>query len=149
MLVRYPRARYTIHRNCLYQQPVRDRHNRRDPRAEEGTVPFVPDPGPSPAPPAQGIVINREQRTASVDGRFLALTYLEFELLAHLVAHPRRVHSRAQLTNEVWGQPAIGNARTVDVHIARLRRKLGPEHRVVIVTVHQVGYTYAPTDAPA
>jgi DNA-binding response OmpR family regulator len=72
------------------------------------------------------------------------LVYLEFELLAHLVAHPRRVHSREQLLNQVWGLPAVGDARTVDVHVARLRRKLGPAYRDVIVTVRRVGYTYDP-----
>jgi DNA-binding response OmpR family regulator len=102
------------------------------------------EPPPRPTSPAQVLVVDREQRTASIDGRFLTLTYLEFELLAHLVAHPRRVHTRAQLTSEVWGQPPVRGTRTVDVHIARLRRKLGPEHRAVIVTVRQVGYTYAP-----
>ena len=69
------------------------------------------------------------QRTAEVDGRQLDLTYLEFELLAHLVAHPHRVHTRDQLVTTVWGYGHVGDGRTVDVHVARLRRKLGAEHR--------------------
>jgi hypothetical protein len=88
--------------------------------------------------------IDAERRTAVVDGRQLDLTYLEFELLAHLVAHPHRVHSRDQLVTTVWGYGHVGDGRTVDVHIARLRRKLGTAHRGSIVTVRRVGYKYAP-----
>ncbi|MEU7059447.1 winged helix-turn-helix domain-containing protein [Streptomyces sp. NPDC046197] len=88
--------------------------------------------------------IDPGQRTAQVDGRELDLTYLEFELLAHLVAHPHRVHTRDQLVTTVWGYGHVGDGRTVDVHIARLRRKLGAEHRKAIQTVRRVGYKYAP-----
>ncbi|MEU6670312.1 winged helix-turn-helix domain-containing protein [Streptomyces sp. NPDC046727] len=88
--------------------------------------------------------IDAVQRTASVDGRELDLTYLEFELLAHLVAHPHRVHTRDQLVTTVWGYGHVGDGRTVDVHIARLRRKLGAEHRQTIQTVRRVGYKYTP-----
>jgi DNA-binding response OmpR family regulator len=88
--------------------------------------------------------IDGTQRTAQVDGRQLDLTYLEFELLAHLVAHPHRVHTRDQLVTTVWGYGHVGDGRTVDVHVARLRRKLGAEHRQVIQTVRRVGYKYAP-----
>jgi hypothetical protein len=88
--------------------------------------------------------IDAERRTAVVDGRQLDLTYLEFELLAHLVAHPHRVHSRDQLVTTVWGYGHVGDGRTVDVHIARLRRKLCTAHRGSIVTVRRVGYKYAP-----
>ncbi|MGW0880362.1 winged helix-turn-helix domain-containing protein [Streptomyces sp. NPDC002671] len=88
--------------------------------------------------------IDSAQRTASVDGRELDLTYLEFELLAHLVAHPHRVHTRDQLVTTVWGYGHVGDGRTVDVHIARLRRKLGAPHRDTIQTVRRVGYKYAP-----
>ncbi|MET9700721.1 winged helix-turn-helix domain-containing protein [Streptomyces sp. NPDC006529] len=88
--------------------------------------------------------IDSEQRTAEVDGEVLDLTYLEFELLAHLVAHPHRVHSRDQLVTTVWGYGHVGDGRTVDVHIARLRRKLGAAHRGAIQTVRRVGYKYAP-----
>jgi hypothetical protein len=103
---------------------------------------------PAPDTPADDRIpvrVDTERRTAHVGGRRLELTYLEFELLAHLVAHPHRVHSRDQLVTTVWGYGHIGDGRTVDVHIARLRRKLGPEHRGSIVTVRRVGYKYAPT----
>ncbi|MEV7614612.1 winged helix-turn-helix domain-containing protein [Streptomyces sp. NPDC089799] len=88
--------------------------------------------------------IDAARRTAEVDGRVLDLTYLEFELLAHLVAHPHRVHSRDQLVTTVWGYGHVGDGRTVDVHVARLRRKLGAQHRGSIQTVRRVGYKYAP-----
>ncbi|MEU4932610.1 winged helix-turn-helix domain-containing protein [Streptomyces yokosukanensis] len=88
--------------------------------------------------------IDSARRTASVDGRELDLTYLEFELLAHLVAHPHRVHTRDQLVTTVWGYGHVGDGRTVDVHVARLRRKLGAEHRRTIQTVRRVGYKYTP-----
>ncbi|MER7204483.1 transcriptional regulator [Streptomyces sp. CB01635] len=91
--------------------------------------------------------IDGTQRTAQVNGRQLDLTYLEFELLAHLVAHPHRVHTRDQLVTTVWGYGHVGDGRTVDVHVARLRRKLGAEHRQVIQTVRRVGYKYAPPAA--
>ncbi|MEU5124123.1 winged helix-turn-helix domain-containing protein [Streptomyces asoensis] len=88
--------------------------------------------------------VDAVQRTAAVDGRRLDLTYLEFELLAHLVAHPNRVHTRDQLVTTVWGYGHVGDGRTVDVHIARLRRKLGAQHRQAIQTVRRVGYKYTP-----
>ncbi|KAA0935348.1 winged helix-turn-helix domain-containing protein [Streptomyces apricus] len=90
--------------------------------------------------------VDTVRRTATVDGKPLDLTYLEFELLAHLVAHPHRVHTRDQLVTTVWGYGHVGDGRTVDVHIARLRRKLGAEHRNTIRTVRRVGYKYAPAN---
>ncbi|MFF3780349.1 winged helix-turn-helix domain-containing protein [Streptomyces sp. NPDC001933] len=101
---------------------------------------------PSPVPDAAAgpVLIDPVQRTAAVDGITLDLTYLEFELLAHLVAHPHRVHTRDQLVTTVWGYGHVGDGRTVDVHIARLRRKLGAEHRRSIQTVRRVGYKYTP-----
>ncbi|MFE6029701.1 winged helix-turn-helix domain-containing protein [Streptomyces niveus] len=88
--------------------------------------------------------IDSTERTVEVDGRPLDLTYLEFELLAHLVAHPHRVHTRDQLVTTVWGYGHVGDGRTVDVHVARLRRKLGAEHRQTIRTIRRVGYKYVP-----
>lgn len=88
--------------------------------------------------------IDATRRTASVGGVALDLTYLEFELLAHLVAHPHRVHTRDQLVTTVWGYGHVGDGRTVDVHVARLRRKLGAEYRRSIQTVRRVGYKYTP-----
>jgi hypothetical protein len=109
------------------------------PVAVPGRPPQAEDSGGAPL-----VRVDTVQRTAEVHGRELDLTYLEFELLAHLVAHPHRVHSRDQLVGTVWGYGHVGDGRTVDVHIARLRRKLGAEHRDVIQTVRRVGYKYAP-----
>ncbi|GAA3305849.1 winged helix-turn-helix domain-containing protein [Streptomyces cinereospinus] len=103
--------------------------------------PAAAEPTAAPDPLVR---IDPERRTAEVAGRVLDLTYLEFELLAHLVAHPHRVHTRDQLVTTVWGYGHVGDGRTVDVHIARLRRKLGAEHRRAILTVRRVGYKYAP-----
>ncbi|MEU2915786.1 winged helix-turn-helix domain-containing protein [Streptomyces massasporeus] len=114
----------------------------------------VPDLPRSAGPDARAepggeplIRVDTVQRTARAAGQPLDLTYLEFELLAHLVAHPNRVHTRDQLVGTVWGYGHVGDGRTVDVHIARLRRKLGPEHRATIRTVRRVGYTYVPPAA--
>ncbi|MFF5962601.1 winged helix-turn-helix domain-containing protein [Streptomyces collinus] len=111
-------------------------------------VPDLPQAaGPEPAAGPGGeplIRVDTVQRTAQVAGRPLDLTYLEFELLAHLVAHPGRVHTRDQLVGTVWGYGHVGDGRTVDVHVARLRRKLGAEHRDTIRTVRRVGYKYVP-----
>ncbi|WP_442789321.1 winged helix-turn-helix domain-containing protein [Kitasatospora sp. NBC_01302] len=94
--------------------------------------------------PARGIRVDLDRRSAYVDGELLDLTYLEFELLAHLTQHPQRVHTRDHLVSAVWGYGHVGDGRTVDVHVARLRRKLGAAHRDSIVTVRRVGYKYAP-----
>ncbi|MFD6204947.1 winged helix-turn-helix domain-containing protein [Streptomyces rubiginosohelvolus] len=109
----------------------------------------APDAGSGAAASAEGVSagpvrIDATRRTASVDGVVLDLTYLEFELLAHLVAHPHRVHTRDQLVTTVWGYGHVGDGRTVDVHVARLRRKLGAEYRRSIQTVRRVGYKYTP-----
>ncbi|MEV7599589.1 winged helix-turn-helix domain-containing protein [Kitasatospora sp. NPDC089797] len=95
-------------------------------------------------PAGRGISVDAERRNAYVDGRLLDLTYLEFELLAHLTEHPQRVHTRDHLVSAVWGYGHVGDGRTVDVHVARLRRKLGPAYRDSIVTVRRVGYKYTP-----
>ncbi|MET7641070.1 winged helix-turn-helix domain-containing protein [Streptomyces sp. NPDC005438] len=106
----------------------------------------APDTGPEE--PAGGggdpVRVDSGRHLAEVDGRPLDLTYLEFQLLEHLVRHPHRVHSREQLVSTVWGYGHIGDGRTVDVHVARLRRKLGPSFRDRIVTVRRVGYKYVP-----
>ncbi|MFJ4962304.1 Sensory transduction protein regX3 [Streptomyces sp. ADI96-02] len=119
------------------QQPRPDRQDR---------TPFArhPEPEPVEEPPVGPVRIDTTRRTASVDGVAMDLTYLEFELLAHLVAHPHRVHTRDQLVTTVWGYGHVGDGRTVDVHVARLRRKLGAEHRRSIQTVRRVGYKYTP-----
>ncbi|MFJ7160067.1 winged helix-turn-helix domain-containing protein [Streptomyces sp. NPDC101118] len=88
--------------------------------------------------------VDRARRLVEVDGHELDLTYLEFALLAHFVAHPHTVHTRDALISGIWGYGHIGDGRTVDVHVARLRRKLGAAHRNRISTVRRVGYKYVP-----
>ena len=82
--------------------------------------------------------------SARLRGRPLDLTYKEFELLKYLVQHPGRVFTRAHLLQEVWGYDYYGGTRTVDVHVRRLRAKLGPEHESLIGTVRNVGYRFDP-----
>ncbi|MEU1282905.1 winged helix-turn-helix domain-containing protein [Kitasatospora sp. NPDC005856] len=109
-----------------------------------GTAAHVVAGGRPVRPAGRGIAVDTERRNAYVDGRLLDLTYLEFELLAHLTEHPQRVHTRDHLVSAVWGYGHVGDGRTVDVHVARLRRKLGPAYRDTIVTVRRVGYKYTP-----
>jgi DNA-binding winged helix-turn-helix (wHTH) protein len=90
------------------------------------------------------VLIDSEAYTARVDGRLLDLTFREFELLKHLVSHPGTVHTRAHLLQEVWGYDYFGGTRTVDVHVRRLRAKLGAEHDQLISTVRNVGYRFDP-----
>lgn len=96
------------------------------------------------------LVIDEETYTARLRGRPLDLTYKEFELLKYLVAHAGRVFTRAQLLQEVWGYDFFGGTRTVDVHVRRLRAKLGSEHESLIGTVRNVGYKAVrpPRDRP-
>lgn len=89
-----------------------------------------------------GVVIDEGNFTARVYDRTLDLTYKEFELLHFLAAHPGRVFTREQLLSEVWGTDYFGGTRTVDVHVRRLRAKLG-EHEALISTVRGVGYGFA------
>jgi DNA-binding response OmpR family regulator len=86
------------------------------------------------------LVIDEGTYTARLRGRPLDLTYKEFELLKYLAQHAGRVFTRAQLLHEVWGYDFFGGTRTVDVHVRRLRAKLGPEHEALIGTVRNVGY---------
>lgn len=86
-----------------------------------------------------GVSIDEETYTARANGRRLDLTFKEFELLRYLAQHPGRVFSREQLLSEVWGYDYFGGTRTVDVHIRRLRAKLG-ELEGLIGTVRNVGY---------
>ncbi|MGV0626484.1 winged helix-turn-helix transcriptional regulator [Mycolicibacter minnesotensis] len=86
------------------------------------------------------LVIDEGTYTARLRGRPLDLTYKEFELLKYLAQHVGRVFTRAQLLQEVWGYDFFGGTRTVDVHVRRLRAKLGPEYEALIGTVRNVGY---------
>ncbi|MDT7609034.1 MAG: hypothetical protein QOG96_3537, partial [Pseudonocardiales bacterium] len=88
------------------------------------------------------LVIDEATYTARLKGRALELTYKEFELLKYLAQHAGRVFTRAQLLQEVWGYDFFGGTRTVDVHVRRLRAKLGPEHEQLIGTVRNVGYKF-------
>ncbi|MBN2177405.1 MAG: response regulator transcription factor [Demequinaceae bacterium] len=82
--------------------------------------------------------------TARLRGEPLDLTYKEFELLKHLMQHPGRVFTRDQLLQDVWGYDYYGGTRTVDVHVRRLRAKLGAEYEQLIGTVRNVGYRFDP-----
>jgi DNA-binding response OmpR family regulator len=88
------------------------------------------------------LMIEEATYTARLKGRALELTYKEFELLKFLAQHAGRVFTRAQLLQEVWGYDFFGGTRTVDVHVRRLRAKLGPEHDSMIGTVRNVGYKF-------
>uniref|UniRef100_A0ABS3IUQ3 Response regulator transcription factor n=1 Tax=Bifidobacterium asteroides TaxID=1684 RepID=A0ABS3IUQ3_9BIFI len=90
------------------------------------------------------LVVDTESYTARVHGRPINLAYKEFELLKYLVQHPGRVFTRAQLLQEVWGYDYYGGTRTVDVHVRRLRAKLGSEYEHLIGTVRNVGYRFDP-----
>lgn len=94
-----------------------------------------------------GLVVDLERRSVSVLGRPVKLTCMEFELLAHLLAHPQRHFSHDQLMQLVWQQCAVGEKRTVDVHVGSLRRKLGPRYGAVVMSAGQAGYVLDPTKA--
>jgi len=102
------------------------------------------------------LMIDEGTYSVRLRGQSLDLTFKEFELLKYLAQHPGRVFTRAQLLQEVWGYDYFGGTRTVDVHVRRLRAKLGAEHEALIGTVRNVGYKFvlpaperavAPTDA--
>lgn len=94
------------------------------------------------------LVIDATAYTARLRGAIIDLTYKEFELLRHLAANPGRVFTRAQLLQEVWGYDYFGGTRTVDVHVRRLRAKLGVEYDQLIGTVRNVGYRFNLSPAP-
>ena len=86
------------------------------------------------------LVIDESTYTARLRGKPIDLTYKEFELLKYLAQNAGRVFTRAQLLHEVWGYDFFGGTRTVDVHVRRLRAKLGSDHESLIGTVRNVGY---------
>ncbi len=92
-----------------------------------------------------GLVIDDRSYAAKIHGRLLDLTYKEFQLLHFLATHPSRVFTREQLLSEVWGYDYFGGTRTVDVHVRRLRAKLG-DHEHLIGTVRNVGYRFTVYD---
>jgi DNA-binding response OmpR family regulator len=103
-------------------------------RVGQGLRPDVIEYGP--------LALNLETYQAAVAGRVLDLTYMEYELLRFLAAHPGKVFTRETLLSRVWGYEYYGGARTVDVHVRRLRAKLGEEHAHLIQTVRSVGYRF-------
>jgi len=103
-------------------------------RTGRGTRPELVEYGP--------LVLNLETYQAAVGGRPLDLTYMEYELLKFLATHPGKVFTRETLLSRVWGYEYYGGARTVDVHVRRLRAKLGEEQANLISTVRSVGYRF-------
>ena len=89
-----------------------------------------------------GLAMNLDTYQAAIAGRPLDLTYMEYELLRFLAARPGKVFTREDLLSRVWGYDYYGGARTVDVHIRRVRAKLGEEHAGLIQTVRSVGYCF-------
>ncbi|HEY6796780.1 MAG TPA: winged helix-turn-helix domain-containing protein [Kineosporiaceae bacterium] len=111
----------------------------------------VPTADPSGHPQGgPGVVVDRWGRQVLVDGAAVAVTRREFELLDHLVAHPGRVFTRSQLLAAVWDlpDPRYAPARTVDVHVSRLRRKLGAAHADCLQSLRGVGYRWAARPSP-
>jgi len=115
------------------------------------------EPGPAVREPevlaeqATGLLIDHVQRRVWAEGAEITLTFQEFELLAFLLAHPATVFSRADLMDRVWRPEAAADrkhvrrdSRTIDVHVSRLRRKLGPVHGRCLVTEHRAGYQFRP-----
>ncbi len=90
----------------------------------------------------ESLELNVETYQAAIDGRPLDLTYMEYELLKFLASNPGRVFTRETLLSRVWGYEYYGGARTVDVHVRRLRAKLGEERSGLIQTVRSVGYRF-------
>lgn len=91
--------------------------------------------------------MNLETYQASIAGRILDLTYMEYELLRFLATNPNRVFTRETLLSRVWGYEYYGGARTVDVHVRRLRAKLGEEHAHLISTIRSVGYKFGTSNS--
>jgi DNA-binding response OmpR family regulator len=90
----------------------------------------------------ESLELNLETYQAAIEGQPLDLTYMEYELLKFLASNPGRVFTREILLSRVWGYEYYGGARTVDVHVRRLRAKLGEEHAGLIQTVRSVGYKF-------
>jgi len=95
------------------------------------------------------LIIDEAAYSARIGERPLDLTFKEFELLKFLAQHPGRVFTRSQLLQEVWGYDYFGGTRTVDVHVRRLRAKLGLEHDGIVGTVRNVGYRFVPQRSAA
>jgi DNA-binding response OmpR family regulator len=129
-----------------------------------GSQPVHPAPGPAGRPvmnaagqPAvdrgaapsagAGLVLDTAGRRVLIDGRDIGLVYLEFELFQFLVRNPGRALSREHVFRSVWGEEPLESSRTVDIHVHRIRRKLGPVYSRRLVTVRRIGYRYEPAAA--
>ena len=145
------------HRGRPRRRLARLGHGRRGARTPRAGRARGPDPARASAGCAARATTTTPRRTSSAAarswsttrrtppssaGRTLDLTFKEFELLKYLAQHPGRVFSREQLLQEVWGYDYFGGTRTVDVHVRRLRAKLGPENEALIGTVRNVGYRF-------
>jgi DNA-binding winged helix-turn-helix (wHTH) protein len=106
-----------------------------------------PDNPPRPTPAPSGLVVDRESREVRVDATRIDLTFQEFELLDYFRSNPGTVFSRGQLLAHVWRREQEQGIRTVDVHVHRLRRKLGAEYGQCLVTMRHVGYKFTPPAA--
>lgn len=102
----------------------------------------VPAEAEDPVLRFRDLELNTATYQATVGGAPIDLTYMEYELLRFLVEHQRRVWSREQILSKVWGYDYFGGSRTVDVHVRRLRAKLGEERASWITTVRSVGYRF-------
>jgi len=106
-------------------------------------MPYRESPLPS-GPLAPGLIIDRQSRESRIGSARIELTFREFELLDFLASNPGRVFTREQLLQRVWRRDRAEGSRTVDVHIHRLRGKLGARYGQRLVTVRRVGYKFAP-----
>jgi DNA-binding response OmpR family regulator len=127
-------------------RPVSSLHPR---RSQPAPGPALAEVAPAPFAPAglgplaaSGLVLDIAGHRVLVGGRDVGLVHLEFELLQFFVANAGRAVTRAEIFRSVWGAEPGGTTRTVDIHVHRLRRKLGPEHGRHLVTVRRVGYRY-------
>ncbi len=109
-------------------------------RSGRGLMPEIIEYGP--------LILNLETYQATISSRIMDLTYMEYELLKFLASRPGKVFSRETLLSRVWGYEYYGGARTVDVHIRRLRAKLGEQQESLIQTVRSVGYRFGSTRRP-
>lgn len=108
----------------------------------------APDIDEDPRIHVGAVVIDEAAYSAHVGGEAMNLTYKEFELLKFLAQNQGRVFTRSQLLSEVWGYDYYGGTRTVDVHVRRLRSKLGADHEQIITTVRNVGYSLSAERSP-
>lgn len=104
--------------------------------------------GPAPGELVEGgagFALDHARRRVWIGRREIELTFQEFELLAFLTSHPATVFTRAELVARVWQRECGEDSRTVDVHVSRLRQKLGPRYARCLITEYRVGYQFRPT----